>query len=661
MAKFRVKAPFEPGGDQAQAIESLINGLNNKLDRQVLLGVTGSGKTYTMAKVIEKTGLPTLIISHNKTLAAQLYREFSDFFPDNAVEYFVSYYDYYQPEAYVPSRDLYIEKDASINKEIERLRLSATTSLLSRKDVIIVSTVSCIYGLGDPDSYGSMTIEFKKGDPLNFDKTIRQLISMQYERNDATPGPGSFRRRGEVLEIFPPHLKNSAIRIETEWDDITRLGLFDPLNGTMVEELTDFTLYPAKHFVVPETNLPRALANIRAELEEQLESLNNRQKIVEAQRLKTRTEYDLEMLEEMGYCSGVENYARHLTGREAGDRPSVLLDYFPSRFLTFVDESHVTLPQIGAMYEGDRSRKTNLVNFGFRLPSALDNRPLTAVEVDKVLSHRIYVSATPGQREIDESQNTVEQIIRPTGLIDPQISVRSTEGQMEDLFSEINNRIKEKERVLITTLTKRMAEDLTDYLIGLGINARYLHSEIETIERVELLRDLRMGEYDVLVGINLLREGIDLPEVSLTAIMDADKIGFLRSERSLIQIIGRTARNVNGKVIMYADKYSAAMKTAIEETNRRRNIQIEYNKEHNITPQTIKKEIQDIILRKTNEKQAAQKFNIATMKEQTNLLDPSQKKKLIRALEKEMLEKAKNLEFEEAALLRDEINKLKEE
>ncbi|MBN2625735.1 MAG: excinuclease ABC subunit B [Spirochaetales bacterium] len=659
MGTFKVHSPYAPGGDQGQAIEKLVRGIDEKLDRQVLLGVTGSGKTFTMAKVIEQAKLPTLIISHNKTLAAQLYREFCDFFPDNAVEYFVSYYDYYQPEAYVPSRDLYIEKDASINKEIERLRLSATTSLLSRKDVIIVSTVSCIYGLGDPESYGTMTIEFKQDDPLNFDKTIRQLISMQYERNDMTPGPGCFRRRGEALEVFPPNLRNNSIRIETEWDEIVRIGLMDTLNGSVIEELSSFTLYPAKHFVVPETNIPRALVCIREELEEQLKYLDARKKIVEAQRLKTRTEYDLEMLEEMGYCSGVENYARHLTGREAGERPSVLLDYFPSRFLTFIDESHVTLPQVGAMYEGDRSRKTNLVNFGFRLPSALDNRPLTAEEFDKVLSQRVYVSATPGDRERRESQNTVEQIIRPTGLLDPEVEVRPTEGQMEDLYGEINDRIDKGERVLITTLTKRMAEELTDYLLSLGINARYLHSEIETIERVELLRDLRKGEYDVLVGINLLREGIDLPEVSLTAIMDADKIGFLRSERSLIQIIGRTARNENGKVIMYADKESPAMEASIRETNRRRALQMEYNEEHGITPQTIKKEIQDIILRKADEKQAAQKFNIAAMKEQTNLLDPAQKKKLIKALEKEMLEKAKNLEFEEAALLRDEIDALK--
>ncbi|MDC7221390.1 MAG: excinuclease ABC subunit UvrB [Spirochaetales bacterium] len=659
MAKFKVHSPYAPGGDQGQAIEGLSRGINDKLERQVLLGVTGSGKTYTMAKVIEQVNLPTLIISHNKTLAAQLYREFCDFFPDNAVEYFVSYYDYYQPEAYVPSRDLYIEKDASINKEIERLRLSATTNLLSRKDVIIVSTVSCIYGLGDPESYGTMTIEFRKDDPLNFDKIIRQLVAMQYERNDMTPGPGCFRRRGEMLEIYPPNFKNNSIRIETEWDEITRIGLTDTLNGTIIEELTDYTLYPAKHFVVPETNIPKALENIRVELKEQLESLENRQKIVEAQRLKTRTEYDLEMLEEMGYCSGIENYARHLTGREAGDRPSVLLDYFPNRFLTFIDESHVTLPQVGAMYEGDRSRKNNLVNFGFRLPSALDNRPLTADEFDKVLSQRVYVSATPGEREQKESQNTVEQIIRPTGLLDPIVEVRPTDGQMEDLYGEINKRIELNERVLITTLTKRMAEELTDYMLSLGINTRYLHSEIETIERVELLRDLRKGDYDVLVGINLLREGIDLPEVSLTAIMDADKIGFLRSERSLIQIIGRTARNENGKVIMYADKHSPAMESALKETSRRRALQMEYNREHGITPQTIKKEIHDIISRKADEKQKAQQLNIDAMKDQTNLLDPAQKKKLIRALEKEMLEKAKNLEFEEAALLRDEIDKLK--
>lgn len=661
MKEFKTSSPYQPAGDQGQAIIKLSEGIEEGEKRQVLKGVTGSGKTYTMAKIIERVQKPTLIISHNKTLAAQLYREFKDFFPDNAVEYFVSYYDYYQPEAYVPSRDLYIEKDASINEEIERMRLSATTSLMERRDVIIISTVSCIYGLGDPSSYAEMRLDIHLGDELDIDRTRKQLIAMQYERNDLTPGPGQFRIRGEIIEIFPPHLRGVAVRVETEWDSVVSIGSLDPLNGRVTQTIDEATFFPAKHFVMPEDRMKEPLDLIREELEGQLEFLGSRGKLVEAQRLKSRTEYDLEMMEEMGTCPGIENYSRPLSGRKAGEPPNVLLDYFPDDFLTIIDESHVTLPQVGAMYEGDRSRKMNLVNFGFRLPSALDNRPLTGEEFQKRIGQTLYVSATPGDREVRESSSLVEQLIRPTGLLDPQISVRPTEGQMEDLYKEIQNRIKEKERVLVTTLTKKMAEEMTDYLNNLGVQTRYIHSEVETIERVELLKALRMGEYDVLVGINLLREGIDLPEVSLTAILDADKIGFLRSERSLIQIIGRTARNVNGMVIMYASSESVAMKKAIEETQRRRELQMEYNQEHGITPRTIKKEIQDIILRKKNEKKESRDFNLSMMKERTNLLDSKQRKKLIQALEKEMLERAKNLDFEEAAILRDEIAEIKGE
>ncbi|MDA3851572.1 MAG: excinuclease ABC subunit UvrB [Spirochaetaceae bacterium] len=661
MHAFKVESPYEPAGDQGQAIEKLTDGINRGLKYQVLHGVTGSGKTHTMARVIENVQKPTLIVSHNKTLAAQLYREFKDFFPHNAVEYFVSYYNYYQPEAYVPSRDLYIEKDASINEEIERMRLSATTSLMERRDVIIVSTVSCIYGLGDPRSYAEMSLTIQVGEKLDLDIIRKQLIAMQYDRNDVTPGPGQFRLRGDVMEVYPPHLKGSAVRIETQWDEVESIQEIDPLNGTPRESWAEISFFPAKHFVMAEDRMKEPLVYIREELKDQLEYLESRGKIVEAQRLKSRTEYDLEMMEEMGSCPGIENYSRHLTQRKKGERPNVLIDYFPDDFLTMIDESHVTLPQIGAMYEGDRSRKMNLVNFGFRLPSAMDNRPLTAEEFHQVMKQIIFVTATPGDRELNMSEQLVEQLIRPTGLLDPQISVRPTEGQMEDLYKEIQLRIKENERVLVTTLTKKMAEELTDYLNNLAIRTRYIHSEVETIERVELLKDLRLGEYDVLVGINLLREGIDLPEVSLIAILDADKIGFLRSERSLIQIIGRTARNVNGMVIMYASSNSIAMDQAIEVTENRRIMQMEYNTKHGITPQTIKKEIHDIILRKKKEKEQAQKFSLSIMKERTNLLDPKQKNKFIKALEKEMLEKAKNMEFEEAAILRDEIAELKGE
>ena len=657
MSQFKVKSEFEPAGDQINAIKELTAGIKTGLNCQTLKGVTGSGKTFTMAKIIENTGLPTLILSHNKTLAAQLYREFLDFFPDNAVEYFVSYYDYYQPEAYVPSKDLYIEKDSSINEEIERLRLSATSSLIERGDVIIVATVSCIFGLGDPSSYKNMRIKLSEGMSIDTAVLSRELIKMQYDRNDVTPGRGSFRLRGEVIEIYPAYIKG-AFRIELDWDVIKAIVKYDPVSGEVLDRFDFITLYPAKHFVVPEDQLKKAIAGIKEELEVQHETLISENKLVEAQRLKSRTLYDIEMMEEMGYCSGIENYSRHITFRNKGERPAVLLDYFPDKFLTFVDESHVTLSQVRAMYEGDKSRKTNLVNHGFRLPSALDNRPLIYDEFKSIIEQVVFVSATPGKEENARTQNTVEQIIRPTGLLDPEVEIRKTEGQIEDLFGEIHKRIKNNERTLITTLTKRMAEDLTAYLSGAGLKVQYLHSEVETIERVEILRDLRAGIYDVLVGINLLREGLDLPEVSFIAIMDADKIGFLRSATALIQTIGRAARNVNGKVIMYADKVTDAMKEAIKETERRREIQNKYNEEHGITPVTIKKSIHDMLVRKIEEKKKTEEFSIELVKGKYNILNTSDKKKLLKELEAMMLEHAKNLEFEQAAIVRDEINKI---
>lgn len=658
MPAFKVVSEYSPAGDQGEAIEQLSTGINDEHKSiQTLKGVTGSGKTYTMAKIIEQVQMPTLVLSHNKTLAAQLFREFQTFFPDNAVEYFVSYYDYYQPEAYVPSKDLYIEKDASINEEIERLRLSATSSLMERKDVIVVATVSCIYGLGSPVSFNEMRVKVEVGEQLNHGKFLRELVRIQYERNDMVLQRGKFRVRGESIEIYPAYMQE-AYRLYLDWDEISRISRIDPLTGKVLEDLKEIIIYPAKHFVLPEDQVRKAISTIREEMEEQYNYFTSKGKLLEAERIKTRTEYDLEMLQEMGYCSGIENYSRPLSHRREGERPAVLLDYFPEHFLTFIDESHVTLPQIGGMYEGDRSRKLNLVNFGFRLPSALDNRPLIIAEFQEIIDQVIYVSATPGKKEIEESVRVVEQIIRPTGLLDPEIMVRPTTGQIEDLYKEINLRVAKQERVLVTTLTKRMSEDLTDYLSNLGIKVRYLHSEVETIERVEILKDLRTGAFDVLIGINLLREGLDLPEVSLVAILDADKIGFLRSSTSLIQTIGRASRHLNGQVIMYADKESDAMKTAIQETNRRRKIQDAYNKEHNITPVSIKKAVQDILVRKLIEEKEIQKQDIEVLKGGYNLLIQKERNKLIKELKKQMLEHAKNLEFEQAAILRDEIEAL---
>ena len=660
MGEFKAVAPYQPAGDQIKAITELSEGIKKGYKKQILKGVTGSGKTFTMAKIIEKVGKPTLVLSHNKTLAAQLYREFKDFFPDNAVEYFVSYYDYYQPEAYVPSKDLYIEKDASINDEIERLRLAATSALLERSDVIIVSTVSCIYGLGDPTTYSEMRLVLKVGEQRNISLMARQLVDMQYERNDAVGERGNFRIHGDSIEIFPAYSK-MAYRIEFDWDEISGITEFDPITRADTGDYEFITVYPAKHFVVPPDELKSAMDCIREEMEDRYAELMAANKVLEAQRIRSRTEYDIEMMEEMGYCSGIENYSRHLTGRKEGERPFCLIDYFPKNdFLLFVDESHVTLSQVRAMYEGDHSRKQTLYDHGFRLKSAMDNRPLKYNEFESLQDKVIYVSATPGPEEYQKAENVVEQIIRPTGLLDPEIVVRPTKNQIEDLYKEIKERIKAGNRVLITTLTKKMAEDLTDYLSSLELKVRYMHSEIETFERVEIIKELRTGKCDVLVGINLLREGLDIPEVSLIAIMDADKIGFLRSATSLIQTIGRAARNVNGKVIMYADKTTDAMADAIAETQRRRSLQQAYNIEHGITPTTIKKSVQDILVRVQEEKRKAEEVNVQVMRDSFNIVEPKSRKKLIKALEKEMLEHAKNLEFEEAAVLRDEIERLKE-
>lgn len=659
MRKFVVKSPFSPSGDQGQAIEKLSEGFLRGDKFQTLKGVTGSGKTFTMAKIIEKVQRPTLIISHNKTLSAQLFREFKSFFPDNAVEYFVSYYDYYQPEAYVPARDLYIEKDAAINKEIDQMKMAATYSLMERRDVIVIATVSCIYGLGMPELYKSMRIHIEKGKELDLHKLAVELAHIQYTRNDMILDRGTFRIRGDVIEIYPPYMEfDEAYRIELDWETVSRIRRFNAISGQTTEELDETVIYPAKNFVVPQDQLEVAAKRIQDELERRLEELNAQHKLLEAERLKTRVTYDMEMMKEMGYCSGIENYSAPIAGRAPGEPPATLLHYFPSDFLCMIDEAHITVPQIGAMYEGDRSRKQNLVDFGFRLPSALDNRPLKFDEFSRMMNQVIYVTATPRKEEIKQSSQIVEQLIRPTGLLDPVVEVRPSEGQMEDIYREIKERIAKHERSLVLTLTKKMAEDLTAYLTDLDLKVKYIHSEIDTFERVEILKSLRLGETDVLIGINLLREGIDLPEVSFIALLDADKIGFLRSTTSLIQIIGRAARNAEGKVVMYADRMSDAMKEAIEETKHRREIQEAYNREHGITPQTIKKEITDILEHQKEEAEENAKITVETLKKTANLFDKKQRAKLINALKQEMSECAERLEYEQAAALRDQIKEI---
>jgi excinuclease ABC subunit B len=658
MRKFKVEAPFGPMGDQPQAIERVSAALRHGDRYHALRGVTGSGKTYTMAKIVEQVQKPTLVISHNKTLAAQLYREFKTFLPHNAVEYFVSYYDYYQPEAYVAARDLYIEKETDINNEIERMRLAATASLMEREDVLIVASVSCIYGLGNPGSFKDMRLRLHPGDVISPEKVIDKLIQMQYARNDLAPTAGSFRKRGDHIDIFLAYYEE-AYRVEFDFDEIAAIKQIHPLTAAILGERDHIVIYPAKHFVMEKEQMYDAINNIEKEMHQRIAYYEAQNRPVEALRIKQRTMYDIEMLREIGTCPGIENYSRHLSYRNEGDRPAVLIDYFPDDFMLFIDESHVTLSQIGAMYEGDRSRKRNLVDFGFRLPSALDNRPLKINEFESIIPQTLYVSATPGKVELERCPQPTELIIRPTGLLDPKIEVRPTQGQIENLYGEIRTRVEKNERSLVLTLTKKMAEDMTDYFGSLGLKVRYLHSEIETIERVEILRDLRLGRFDVLIGVNLLREGIDLPEVTLIAIMDADKIGFLRSTTSLIQIIGRAARNSSGIALMYADRISDAMQTAIDETERRRALQEAYNKEHGIEPATIKKAISDILQREEQEKIDAARENIDILRKGTNVFDKKQVEKLVKRLEKEMVEKAKNLEFEEAALLRDEIEKLR--
>ena len=657
--RFRLRADYQPAGDQPAAIAKLVEGLDNGLSHQTLLGVTGSGKTYTIANVIERLQRPTLVMAHNKTLAAQLYGEFREFFPDNAVEYFVSYYDYYQPEAYVPSSDTYIEKDASVNAHIEQMRLSATKALLERPDSIIVATVSSIYGLGDPQAYLSMVLHLVRGEKFDQRKLLRRLADMQYTRNDIDLAQGTYRVRGDVIDIFPAESEREAVRVELFDDEIEALAWFDPLTGEVLRRVPRLTVYPSSHYVTPKERIDGAVEQIRAELRERLIELRGLGKLLEAQRLEQRTTYDLEMMMEVGYCAGIENYSRYLSGRAAGEPPPCLFDYLPKNSLLVVDESHVTVPQIGAMYKGDRSRKETLVEFGFRLPSALDNRPLRFDEWEALAPQMIFVSATPGSYEARMSGEVVEQVVRPTGLIDPEVEIRPVRTQVDDVLSEIHRCVERDERVLITTLTKRMAEDLTEYLDEHGVRVRYLHSDIETVERVEIIRDLRLGKFDVLVGINLLREGLDMPEVSLVAILDADKEGFLRSEGSLIQTIGRAARHVNGRAILYADRITGSIERALAETNRRRAKQIEYNAEHGITPQSIVKAVTDVMEGARADVEGDGRRRGGRGEAEPALLGPEQAMKRIKKLEAEMYRHARNLEFEEAARIRDQIEKLR--
>ncbi|HHX45512.1 MAG TPA: excinuclease ABC subunit UvrB [Chloroflexi bacterium] len=652
MPEFQLESGFVPTGDQPKAIAKLVEGLNRGDRYQALMGVTGSGKTYVMAKIIEAIQRPTLVIAHNKTLAAQLYSEFKEFFPHNAVEYFVSYYDYYQPEAYIPRTDTYIEKDAQINDEIDRLRLAATSSLFSRRDVIIVASVSCIYGLGDPEAYGQVVINLREGEVRSRDKILRHLVSIFYERNDTALSPGKFRVRGDTLEVMPAY-GQTAYRVAFWGDEIERILEVDTLTGEVLLQHSSVDIFPAKHFITPQEKLALALEAIEEELEEQLKLLRAEEKLLEAQRLEQRTRYDLEMLREVGYCAGVENYSRHLSQRQAGEPPWTLLDYFPDDYVMFIDESHMTIPQVRGMFHGDRARKDVLVRYGFRLPSAKDNRPLTFEEFEDHINQAVFVSATPGPYELTQSSQVVEQIIRPTGLLDPEISVRPTKGQIDDLIAELRLRVERGERALVTTLTKRMAEDLADYLREAGLSVHYLHSEIVTLERVDILHDLRAGVYDVVVGVNLLREGLDLPEVSLVVILDADKEGFLRSSGALIQTIGRAARHVNGKVIMYADNMTDSMRRAIDETNRRRQIQLEHNEQHGITPSTIVKEIRDLTQSLRQVAETGAEYRVGTD------IPKHEAKRLIQEMEKQMKTAAQNLEFEKAALLRDQILELR--
>ena len=650
---FKLKSSFDATGDQPEAISSLVNGLNNGLKRQTLLGITGSGKTFTMAKVIEQVNRPTLVLAHNKILAAQLCSEFREFFPDAAVEYFVSYYDYYQPESYIPSTDVYIEKDSSINDEIEKLRHSATSSLFERRDVIIVSSVSCIYSLGDPSEYLEMTVSIRKGMTLDRDELIRRLISMQYERNDFAFSRNKFRVKGDTVEIFPSYSGETAIRVEFFGDEVERISEIVYLTGEVTAFLNHVAIYPASHYVIARDKLNRAISEIERETEERIKFFEQNGKLIEAQRIKERSYYDIEMLRETGFCKGIENYSGILSGRKRGEPPYTLLDYFPKDFVMFIDESHVTVPQVRGMYAGDHSRKENLVNYGFRLPSAMDNRPLNFDEFNSKINQVIFVSATPSEYEQSVSQNMAQQILRPTGLLDPLITVKPTDAQIDDLYGEILLRKERNERVLVTTLTKKLAEDLSDYLVNLGIKAKYLHYDIDTIERMKLIRELRLGEYDCLVGINLLREGLDIPEVSLVAIFDADKPGFLRSETSLIQTIGRAARNENGEVIMYADTVTPAMEAAISISVKRREIQAQYNKDHGIVPRSVKKEVRDVIEISTKEDISSESAS--------KIMSAKEKEKMISELEKQMKEAARLLEFEHAAFLRDKIAAIRNE